>query len=171
MVLTKEELIAALNREIHILLHLTEKVEESYLDYRPTPGQRSTLELLQYLSIMGRTQIALVKNGVFDMPTMSATWGPAVAASKGLTFEQVVAAIRALPEEFASEFNNWTDDDFRRDVNMFGSKASSGAVLVNQVLGVHAAYRTQLFCYLKSCGRTELGTINLWAGMDAMAVA
>ena len=29
-----------------------------------------------------------------------------------------------------------------------------------------AAYRTQLFCYLKSCGREELGTANLWRGVD-----
>jgi hypothetical protein len=34
------------------------------------------------------------------------------------------------------------------------------------VLNGHAAYRTQLFLYLKACGREELGTMNLWAGMD-----
>ncbi|MDB5036308.1 MAG: hypothetical protein JWQ98_3549 [Chlorobi bacterium] len=171
MVLTKDELLAALNREVHILLHLAGKVEESYLDYRPTPGQRSTLELIQYLTIMGRTQIALIKNGVFNMPTLSAAWGPAVAASKELTFEQAVAAIRAQPEEYRREFSEWADEDFRRNVDMFGSTVSRGALLVSQVLGVYAAYRTQLFCYLKSCGRTEMGTINLWAGMDAMAAA
>ena len=31
----------------------------------------------------------------------------------------------------------------------------------------YAAYRTQLFVYLKACGREELNTMNLWAGMDA----
>ena len=30
-----------------------------------------------------------------------------------------------------------------------------------------AAYRTQLFLYLKACGRDELNTMNLWAGIDA----
>jgi hypothetical protein len=39
--------------------------------------------------------------------------------------------------------------------------------LVNLVLNGHAAYRAQLFCYLKSCGREELSTMNLWAGLDA----
>ena len=28
---------------------------------------------------------------------------------------------------------------------------------------------TQLFVYLKACGREELNTMNLWAGMDAPA--
>jgi hypothetical protein len=35
------------------------------------------------------------------------------------------------------------------------------------VLGQCAAYRTQLFLYLKACGREELNTMNLWVGMDA----
>jgi hypothetical protein len=40
---------------------------------------------------------------------------------------------------------------------------------VNLVLAGHAAYRTQLFCYLKACGGDELNTMNLWAGVDAPA--
>ena len=28
------------------------------------------------------------------------------------------------------------------------------------------AYRMQLFLYLKSCGRSELNTSNLWSGED-----
>jgi len=62
--------------------------------------------------------------------------------------------------------SGWTDADFRGEVDMFGRKSSRGSLLVNMVLGGHAAYRTQLFCYLKSCGRDELNTMNLWAGMD-----
>jgi len=40
-------MIAALQQEVRILLHLADKVERSMLGYRPTPKQRSTLELLQ----------------------------------------------------------------------------------------------------------------------------
>jgi hypothetical protein len=46
-----------------------------------------------------------------------------------------------------------------------------GALFVSQVLGSHAADRTQLFCYLKSCRQKELSTVNLWGGVDAMAAA
>jgi hypothetical protein len=49
---------------------------------------------------------------------------------------------------------------------MFGSKTTRGSLLVNLVISGYAAYRTQLFCYLKSCGREELDTMNLWAGVD-----
>ena len=54
---------------------------------------------------------------------------------------------------------------------MFGRKSTRGSLLVNLVLSAYAAYRTQLFCYLKSCGREELNTMNLWAGVDAMSAA
>ena len=58
------------------------------------------------------------------------------------------------------------DADFRGEIEMFGRKASRAAFLLELVLGGCAAYRTQLFCYLKACGREELNTMNLWKGVD-----
>ena len=63
-----------------------------------------------------------------------------------------------------------SDGDLRAVIDLFGGKSSRGAFIVNQVLCGCAAYRTQLFLYLKACGREELSTINLWAGVDAPAV-
>jgi hypothetical protein len=166
MVLTNEELIATLRNEVRILLHLTGKVDRSKLDYRPTPTQRSTLELLQYMAIMGPTQIAVIKGGVFNREALGAAWRPAEEAAKMMSFDQAVAAIAKQADEYPRELGEWSDADFRVMVDMFGTKATRGSMLVNQVICGHAAYRTQLFCYLKSCGRDELNTMNLWAGMD-----
>lgn len=55
------------------------------------------------------------------------------------------------------------------EVDFFGAKSSRGSHIVFLVLGGHAAYRTQLFLYLKACGRDDLSTMNLWGGMDAPA--
>jgi len=166
MVLTKEELIATLHNEVRILLHLAGKVDRSMLDYRPTPTQRSTLELLQYMAIMGPTQIAVIKAGVFNREGLGAAWRPAEEAAKAMSFDQAVAAIEAQADEYARDLGGWSDADFHVMVDMFGTKATRGSMLVNQVIRGHAAYRTQLFCYLKSCGRAELNTMNLWAGID-----
>jgi len=171
MVLTKEELISSLRHEVHILVHLAGKVEKSKLDYRPTSKQRSTLELLQYIAIMGPTQIAVIKNGEFTRAAMSATWTPAEAAAKAMDFDQAVAAIQKQSDEYARLLSEWTDADFRTEIDMFGNKSTRGAMLVNLVLGGHAAYRMQLFCYLKASGREELNTLNLWAGMDGSMAA
>ena len=171
MVLTKEELIASLRQEIRILVHLAGKVDKSKLSYRPTPNQRSTLELLQYMAIMGHTQVAIIKAGAFDRAAMIDAWGPAEAGSKTMSFDQAVSAIQKQSDEYARVLSGWTEADFRGEVEMFGRKNTRGSLLVNLVLSGYAAYRTQLFCYLKASGRDELNTMNLWAGVDGSMTA
>jgi hypothetical protein len=161
MVLTKEELIASLQNEVRILVHLAGKVDKSKLDYRPTPTQRTTLELLQYMAMMGPTLVAIIKTGDF-----ATNWGPAGEAAKKMSYDEAVGAIQKQSDEYARLLTGWTEVEFRAEVDMFGRKSSRGALLVNMVLGGHAAYRTQLFCYLKSNGRDELSTMDLWAGRD-----
>jgi len=169
MVLTKEELIASLKNEVRILLHLAGKIDKSKLDYRPTPRQRSILELAQYLAIMAPTQIAAIRGGDFSRSVMMSVWRPAEAAAKSMNFEQAVAAIQQQSAQFDQIFSDWMETDLRSEVNMFGHKFTRGELLVNLVLSGFAAYRMQLFCYLKSCGREELNTVDLWMGKDAAA--
>ena len=163
MGLTKEELIASLQNEVRILLHLISKVDRKQLDYRPTPKQRSTIELLRYLTLMGPALIPAIKTGTFD----GAAFGAAQATANAMNFDQVVAAIEKLSSSYAEQLGAFSDADFRGQIDMFGQKASRGSHLVFLLVSGHAAYRTQLFCYLKSCGRDELNTMNLWGGMDA----
>ena len=73
MVLTKDELIGSLKNEVRILLHLAGKIDRKQLDYRPTPKQRSTIELLRYMAVMGPMIIRGVKVGKFDGPAWQAT--------------------------------------------------------------------------------------------------
>ena len=164
MVLSREELIAALQNEVRILLHLACKIDRNKLDYRPTPKQRSTLEVLQYMVVMGPMLIRAVKAGAFD----GAGWQAAVAEANASNFDKVLAAIAKQPGTYAELIAGFSDADFRGEIDLFGSgKSSRGAVIVNMVLGGCAAYRTQLFLYLKACGRDELNTMNLWAGLGA----
>ena len=165
MVLTKPELIASLQNEVRILLHLAGKIEPAMLDYRPTPKQRSTLELLQYLTIMGPALVRAAQAGDFD----TAAWTAAENAAKARNFDQTIAALAAQREEYAALLGAMSDADFRASITMFGQDMSRGSFIVNMVLSGCAAYRTQLFIYLKACGRHELGTMNLWAGADAPA--
>jgi hypothetical protein len=169
MVLSKEELLSGLHHEAHILTHLASKADASMHDYRPTPSQRSMLELLQYMAVMGPTQIALIRNDGFNPTALRTEWSAAEERAKALTWDQAVDAIRALPDEYRRLLAGWTDDDMRAEIDMFGNRFTRGKMLVMMVYNAHAAYRTQLFCYLKSCGRHELSTMNLWAGADGPA--
>jgi hypothetical protein len=167
MVLTRDELIAALQNEVRILLHLASKVEPAMLDFRPTPKQRSVLELLQYLTIMGPIHLRAVKAEAFDLDAWRNMWNSGEAAAKAMNLGQVRDVIGGHPALFAELLGSCSDADLRAEIEMFGSKASRGSMFVSLVLCHYAAYRTQLFLYLKACGHEELGTMNLWAGMDA----
>jgi hypothetical protein len=165
MVLTKSELIGSLQHEVRILLHLAGKVERSKLDYRPSPKQRSTIELLKYLSIMGPGLVEATIRGGFD----PAVWTAKQQEAEKRDFDQTLAVISGQSEVYEQLLGGIADADFRVPIEMFGSKTTKGAFIVSLVLCGHAAYRTQLFLYLKACGREELGTMNLWAGVDAPA--
>ena len=162
MVLTKPELIASLQNEVRILLHLAGKIDRSMLDYRPTPKQRSMIELLRYLTVMGPSLVRGAKSGSFD----EKAWTAAEEAAKARDFDQTVAALGAQSEIYATLLGDMSDADFRAEIDMWGMKYSRGSFIVNLVLSGCAAYRTQIFLYLKACGREELGTMNLWGGVD-----
>ena len=167
MVLTKSELLTALHKEVGILVHLAHKLDHTSTHYRPTEKQRSSLELLRYLSVMGPTLVEAAKNGGFD----PAVWQTRMKHAETLDLAGVIKAIEGQKETYAKLLQGMPDEEFRKPLEMFGNSSSKGAFIVNLVLGGCAAYRTQLFLYLKSTGRHELGTLNLWQGVDAPAPA
>jgi hypothetical protein len=167
MVLTKAELIAALQHEVDILLHLASKLDAASLDYRPTPKQRSSMELLRYLTLMGPGLVTAAKTGTFDREA----WGARAKAAEAKDLAGIVADLASHKAFYAEALGGMSDEDFRAEIEMFGTRTTRGAFIVGMVLSGCAAYRTQLFCYLKACGREELGTSNLWRGVDAPPAA
>lgn len=162
MVLTKSELIASLKHEVKILVHLAGKIDPDKLDYRPTPKQRSTFELLRYLTTMGPILVQSALSGKFE----AEAWGAAQRAAEERSFHGTVEAINAQSQLFEKLLAPVPDEAFRQEVSIFGRPSSRGQFIVALVLGGYAAYRTQLFIYLKACGREELTTMNLWQGVD-----
>lgn len=162
MTLTKHELIECLQNETRILAHLCGKVRPEMADYRPTAKQRSTLELLRYLTVMGRVLVPSIRQGEFLVDA----WNAAEAKAAGMDLAAVVKDLEALGTEYTEAVGAFSDEELRGEIELFGAKGRRGPMLVNMVLCGHAAYRTQLFCYLKSCGREELNTMNLWVGVD-----
>jgi hypothetical protein len=168
MVLTRDELVGALRKEVRILIHLAGKLDRAQAEYRPTTKQRSALELLRYLTVMGPALVAMAKSDSFDRDA----WKSQTDAAEKRNLEETLAMLAEQPAVYERLLADMSNDDFRADMTGFdGNKLSRGLFIVNMVLGGHAAYRTQLFCYLKSCGREELSTYNLWQGVDAPAPA
>jgi hypothetical protein len=167
MVLTKDELIGALTHEVNVLRHLITKIDADAVDFRATPKQRRNIVLVRYLAVQGPVLTSAIKAGAFD----GAAWGAAQGAADQLDLAGLDAMLATHPAWFAEQIGAMTDDDFRGTIQLFGGPMSRGMHFVTMVLSNYAAYRTQLFCSLKLCGREELNTWNLWRGADAPAKA
>src|SRR5262245_45578867 len=112
MVFTRSELVDSLQHEVHILLHLAGKIDRAQLDYRPTPKQRSTIELLQYLTIMGPMLLKFAVAGSFD----TAAWMTAKTAADARDLDQTLAALADERDLYARELGSMSDADFRGEI-------------------------------------------------------
>ena len=120
---------------MRILLHLAGKIDRSQPDCPPTHKQRSTLELLRYLSVMGPELIASIRSGEFDQ----AAWQASLAAADRLNVDQVLDAIERQATRYAELIGEFSEADFRTEIEMFFRKASRGSIIVNIVLCVATA--------------------------------
>lgn len=83
--------------------------------------------------------------------------------------DQTVAEIAKHEHLYESLLMGVSDAYLRGEIEVFGTRTTRGGFIVEWVLCGYAAYRTQLFLYLKACGREEPGSSNLWFGVDAPA--
>ncbi len=158
--LTRQQLLDSIHHECSIIRHLGAKVEGEHLSYRPTEGQRSLQELLEYLTYCAvvPTRYCLTNN--WDHSEQYAQQAVGVALSE---FEE---RMLRQEEEIIALVSSFGDDDWLRPTAMpWGSECRLGEGLVNMPLKVLVAYRMQLFLYLKACG-VAIGPPNCWVGMD-----
>ena len=168
MVLTKSELIASLQNEVRILLHLGQQDRSREARLPPDAEAAQHDRAAEVPERHGARRWCEPPRPARS--TRPPGRPPSRPPRRGISTRRV-AAIAAHADAYATLLGDMSDADFRAEIEMFGSKTSRGAFIVNLVLCGCAAYRTQLFLYLKACGREELGTMNLWAGVDAPAKA
>ena len=155
---TKENFEKSFKNEIRIIKHLATKIPEGTLEYRPTPAQRSTLELLQYLSGVGASTMKAILTG--DAKAY-ADYNDHRAAT---TLENFASQMDIQEAEMVKMFAEFKDEDFPQEFDFYGVK-SKAEHLIDGVLKNFAAYRMQLFLYIKSNG-AYVSTMDVWAGMD-----
>lgn len=160
--ITKNDLLGALQHEVNLVLHLATKIDPAMLDYRPTPKQRSTIELLRYLAVVGPALTNAAVKGAFD----PAEWTALAKDVETKDVAGICAVIEGHKQRYASMLDSVSEAAMAQEIDMFGGKKSRGAYITFNVMANLAAYRMQLFLYLKSCGREELNTSNLWRGVD-----
>ncbi len=158
--ITKDQFLGSLDHEFMTIRHLASKITDEQLSYRPTPGQRNLLELLQYMSFLFSTTAEVLING-----DMSIYQSRSEAAAL-LTYADFDAAMEAQMKHIRTVIEPLSEEQLAEEVNMWVTQ-SRAMHFLNGLLKWAAAYKMQLFLYLKASGSTELSTMNLWAGVDA----
>lgn len=158
---TKQDFIDSVTNEFRILKHLWEKIPAGTEGYRPSEGQRTTLELLQYLS-------AIFANGthvIYEGNTDAYKTGPVNGAETTVAnFPEKMDAQLAIWKGMMEKFD---DAELAKTINIYGmGDMSKGRYLVENLLKWAAAYKMQLFLYIKASGNSSINTANLWGGID-----
>jgi hypothetical protein len=151
-----------MRHETKVIQHLATKVPSAQLDWRPTPGQRSTLELLRYLTTCALVPTrAMIAGNWDDAEALENASGDVTpgdfAAAMDRQMQAVEQAIRAIPDE---------DLLTKATTAPWGTPTVLGISLVDYCLKPLVAYRMQLFLYAKESGNAALGPANCWVGRD-----
>lgn len=162
--ITKDQLAASMLHECDVVRHLYDKLQPGAFDYRPTPGQRSTIELLRYIAICGSAGISCLAHA--DWKRFRA-YGDGV---KEMTPEQFPAALQRQRDEIEAFFTGITEHALEtQPAPLPGGTMTQplGLAILNAPFKWLAAYKLQLFLYAKATGAHDIGTSNAWRGADA----
>ena len=160
--ISKEQIAASMMFECDVAKHLHTKLTPQSYDYKPTGGQRSTLELLRYLSICGIAGIQSLTQSDWKV------FRTYVERSSKMKADEFPAAMDLQKKEIKEFFNSVTERDLEtRDALLpVGGTQLLGQAILNLPYKWLAAYKLQLFLYAKATGASEIGTANAWMGMD-----
>jgi len=158
---SKEHVAASMLRECDICIHLFGKLPPEAYDYRPSEGQRSTLELLRYLAICGIGGIRAMSGGDWGV------WKDFSARTAEMPAEGFPAMMERQKEEIAAFFAETSEETLETQPATLPWKETVplGAALLAGPFKWLAAYKLQLFLYAKANG-AEVSTPNAWMGSD-----
>jgi len=156
--LTKDEVCASLLHEYRNIRQLIGKLPAGSEDDRISPTQRSTIELLQYLLMLGPGVLHAANDGGFKWFEEN---GP---RCQSVTFKEAPEYVDGAMAEMEHLFSLWSEEEFTtREVTVpgMGTWTLQGWVL-NTLCKFLPAYKLQLFHHAKASGNTDLNTWDAW---------
>ncbi len=156
--LGKNDVRDMLIHEYKVIKQLVTKLPEGSEDYRISEGQRTTIELLRYLTLIGPAAVhAGLDNGF--------SWfGANAAASEGLGLAEIPSHLDGAMAEIAGLLDRMSDEDFaNKAVSVEGmGDWTMQTWLLNTACKFVPAYKLMLFNHAKAAGNSELGTWDAW---------
>ena len=159
----KQQLLNSIEKEINICRRLSTKLSPDQMNFTPAEGIRTSLELLQYLSIAG----AIMPNYWLNEEgnDFGAYYGGKVAASKTMEYGQFLNIMDDQTAVIKKLFSKISEDDLLHKEVVYpwnGVKAALGEAIIATSVKWLAAYKLQLFLFIKICGDKQLATADAW---------
>ena len=156
---SKQDFINSFTNDVRIINHLIEKIPADKFDFKLMDEQRTVADLIHYLSsIFSNTLQVMLANDQGLYKTFP--------SAPAITPENAIDCMNAEVEKVKQILEQYTQDDLDAVISLFGGpQMSKGQMLVDYLLQWAAAYKMQLFLYVKQMG-VKVGTSNLWGGMD-----
>ena len=160
--ITKTHLLESLLHECTVAQHLFTKLPPDSFDYRPSATQRSTLELLQYLGMIGIAGATCMAEQDWKR------FAPFGERAKAMPAEGFPAAMDRQKAELTALFDALSDERLATQQAPLpaGGTQPLAVALMNGPLKWLTAYKLQLFLYAKAAGAANIGTANAWRGTD-----
>ena len=160
--ITPAQFMDAVDHETRVILHLATKVPPGAYDWRPTPGQRSMLELMRYLTASAEVPCRAMIEGNWDAAEALE------AAAEAVTPATFAAAMAKQRDGIARALAPLTGRDYlERDAKLpWGTPVKLGEALVRTVLYTLVAYRMQFFLYVKQSGVPDIGPAECGVGVS-----
>lgn len=160
--LDKNDIRDMLLQECDVCVHLHGKLPKGALDYRPTPGQRSTLELLRHIAHGTIDGLRGITDGKWD------SWEASEKRLATMRVEDFPAEMARQKKEIVEYFERLAPQQFATQETMLmsGAKAKLAVALLDGPARWATGYRMQLFLYAKAAGNSTIGTSNCWYGVD-----
>lgn len=158
----KQHLLNNIEKEIKICCRLYTKIPPDQMNFRPKEGVRSILELLQYLSIIGSTMLGYwLKKDDTDFNTFFST---KIATSAAILPEQFLSAMDEQVATIKDLFNQISEEDLlnKEIAYPWGGQEPLGQAIIATSIKWLAAYKLQLFLFIKLCDDQKLGTADAW---------
>ena len=156
--LSKNDIRDTLVNEYQVIKQLISKLPEGSEEYRISPTQRSTIELVRYLSLVGPAIVHAANDNGF------AWFGENAPKVESLTLAEAPTYIDGAVAEMQHLFDGMSDEDFaNREVHVEGmGDWTVQTWLLNTACKFLPAYKLMLFHHAKACGNTELDTWDSW---------
>ncbi len=160
--ISRSHLLDSMLHECTVVQHLYSKLIPGSFDYRPSPNQRSTTELLQYLSVIGIAGSTCMAEHNWKL------FAPFSERAKAMAAGDFIEAMDRQKAELIAFFAGLSEERLAtQEAPLPGGATQPLAVaLMNGPLKWLTAYKLQLFLYAKASGVNAIGTSNAWRGVD-----